>query len=273
MKESKLKAPIVFLAGGYGRRMGSLSQTIPQFSLPIYDQPLLLHTLGYISESFDQDTPVYISTRTDLIPFLKEIVGLSTLQNVHIIDNPAHGVNVLEGFRKALEITELSQNFWLVLSDIVFIGNPFSSKQIQESHDLLLGKLETGRFLHNGGIISVQDEADLRVTGIYKIPVDNVSLGIRWSGTAFCGDSFVNSFDELLSQNPSDELSLESIFDCRLKRNKTWAIGDADFVNINTVDHYALAQVMKSYERINLEGLKTASTELQKYILDKGLQI
>lgn len=56
----ELKAPIVIMAGGYGKRLMPLTANTPKPLLPIGDKPLLAHTLDHLTEHGFSET--YLTT-------------------------------------------------------------------------------------------------------------------------------------------------------------------------------------------------------------------
>jgi NDP-sugar pyrophosphorylase family protein len=277
MKKSNNVKNLVILAGGYGTRMEEVAQIIPKNLLPIYNKPLISHTLSLIDRTFC-NAKIYISTREEYLNQL-EIVAKNVIRknNIHIVVNGKHNKSVMDAFYNLRRLVEVEEPFTLVLSDIFFIDNPFVYPIEDVTVDTLIGKecidpLE----LAKGGILELNEYN--KVAEIIKKPSTNISTGVRWSGMALCGHNFWNDFAEISRKCTLNTLSLEDIFQYRLnKYGKVNHIGEIDFININTPLHLLLANIHIAHQHIKSDTVNSTEKEfehkLRHHILEQGYQI
>lgn len=263
---------VLILAGGRGSRMLGVGKTIPKFLLPIFDRPLLEIQLQYLAE-LDFKGKVIISTRDELVINLQPYTESYPNLKIEILNNPAHSISVVDAFYAAVVNAKLLENFSLLLSDIYFPENPFKKQVFEPNHDTLVGMKAEGEVLNQGGIIALDKKSDKY--RIIKQPDRSIENGTRWSGMAICGKGFQSDFEQLSDSRDLSGLSLEDVFAYRAEvKGNVNVIDSVDFVNINTPNHFLLANLMqKAHTETKNSLLHAYLTQLEQDILSRGEQI
>ena len=270
--------PIVILAGGVGSRMGEVGKLIPKFILPINGEIILLRTLRMIKE-VSTSNKIIISTRQEFANQIASLVSeIDSDMDVEVLVNEGHRKSVVDALMMLPKLKPDLGKFVLVLSDIYFIDNPFFNLEDDESDgDVLFGSKPVSQLeLKRGGVIQRAETGE--VCAIVKQPSDEIIHGVRWSGMATCGRDFWGEVGDKISGKNLSGVSLEDLFQSRMGSGKTLVRDDIDFVNINSLKHYKLANVValgkdKSVSKETRDWALMAAEGLRDELLQDGQQI
>lgn len=271
--------PIVILAGGKGSRMGEVGKLIPKFILPINGEIILLRTLRMIREA-KASKRIIISTRQEFADQIRSLVGEINFDDldIEVMVNEGHSKSVVDALMTLPKIKPDLEKFVLVLSDIYFIDNPFFDLTNDGSiGDVLFGSAPISKLeLKRGGIIQRTETGE--ICAIVKQPSDQINHGVRWSGMAICGRHFWEEVSNKIAGKELTRISLEDLFQSRVSNRKTTVRDDIDFVNINSLKHYKLANVValgkdKSVSKEIRDWALMAAEGLRDELLQKGQQI
>jgi len=221
-----MNPPTIIMAGGSGSRMGPLGKSTPKFLLPVNGEVILARTIKMII-SAKYSTRIIISTRAEYAEKIKQLlrdIGVADL-NIEVLINEGHSKSVVDALMTIRQIKTDIKDFYLVLSDIFFITNPFMRLSANDSNKLTFfgSKSDDELELKRGGIVVTSKSGD--ILSIVKAPQD-----------------------------------------------------DIDFININSVFHYKLANVASLTVDDDLTAeIKNEAFSLQNkirtHLLDHGYQI
>lgn len=267
--------PIIILAGGTGSRMGDTGKIIPKFLLPINGDIPLIRTIKLaIGAGHSQITICAGQEHSDQI---RTLINLF-FNNGKIINIKYANKSLLQSLKNLKKSAKPTGEHILVLGDIYYLDNPFLNLYSDYPQgDILIGKKTTNPLeLKSGGIIEINKSN--RVQKIIKQPTKNISLGVRWSGMAFCGKHFFDDLVEIERVIRPNNFSLEDIFEYRNKKYKnSRVIDNINFVNINSLLHYTYANILSAEKNQKNKGVKDVisqySDKIRELILKNGHQL